>query len=335
MLLFSKHRIPIIQQKIFPHESFSAAADYMNRIRHFNKCNYVLVFVAAFFLVGCGENQPTASSSSDALERKTKFVPYAGIVIPDTAYAVLKDAEAGDAGAQLKLGLMYDSGEGVPKDAVKANEWLQKAAAQGNANAQYFLGVTYLGGEGMPKDAAKAFEWLQKAAAQGHAFAQNNLGLMYYNGEGASKDAAKAMDMWQKAAAQDDALAQYRLGEMYANGIGVAKDAVKAVEWYQKAAAQGNVFAQGNLGAMYANGTGVPRDNVLGYAWSNLAATGGDEMASKNRAMNERSLSARDLAEGQRISSAWKPGQLLVRENSPTETGDTPTTTTGIPSSNE
>jgi TPR repeat protein len=335
MRLIGKHRIPSIQQKIFPHESFSAAADYMNRIRHFNKWNSVLVFVTAFFLVGCGENQPAASSSSDAPERKTKFVPSAGIVIPDTAYAVLKDAEAGDASAQLKLGLMYDSGEGVPKDTAKANEWLQKAAAQGNANAQYFLGVGYLSGEGMPKDAAKAFEWLQKAAAQEHTFAQNNLGLMYYNGEGASKDATKAVDMWQKAAAQDDALAQYRLGEMYANGIGVAKDAVKAVEWYQKAAAQGNVFAQGKLGAMYANGTGVPRDNVLGYAWSNLAAAGGDEMAGKNRAMNERSLSAKDLAEGQRISSAWKPGQLLVRENSSTETGDTPAAITGIPSSNE
>lgn len=33
----------------------------------------------------------------------------------------------------------YDNGEGVPKDAVKAVEWWQKAAAQGNEIAQESL----------------------------------------------------------------------------------------------------------------------------------------------------------------------------------------------------
>ena len=31
---------------------------------------------------------------------------------------------------------MYYAGEGVPRDAAKAKEWFEKAAAQGNADAQ-------------------------------------------------------------------------------------------------------------------------------------------------------------------------------------------------------
>ena len=275
----------------------------MNRMRRFTHCSYVLIFVTAFFLVGCEENKPTVSSSSaepeKKLEKKFKMVPVPvdavyDTVSPDAAYAVLREAEAGDANAQYRLGWMYEAGDGVPKDAAKAMEWWQKAAVQGDADAQYKLGLMYADGDGVPKDAVKAVAWYQKAAAQGYAGAQHNLGVMYDNGRG------------------------------------VPKDAAKAVEWYQKAAAQGHADAQGNLGVMYGNGTGIRKDSVLGYAWTNLAAaSSGNEMTIKNRAIQERALSARDLAEAQRISSAWKPGRLLVRENSPTKTGATPAKTSG------
>ena len=50
-----------------------------------------------------------------------------------------------------------------------------KAAEQGNANAQYNLGVMYANGDGVTKDAVKAVEWYQKAAAQGYADAIQRL----------------------------------------------------------------------------------------------------------------------------------------------------------------
>jgi len=34
---------------------------------------------------------------------------------------------------------MYDNGQGVPKDEVKARQWFEKAAGQGNADAQNYL----------------------------------------------------------------------------------------------------------------------------------------------------------------------------------------------------
>ena len=70
---------------------------------------------------------------------------------------------------------MYDNGEGVTKDAVKAVEWYQKAAGQGYAIAQYNLGLMYHIGIGVTQDAVKAVEWYRKAAAQGDADAIQRL----------------------------------------------------------------------------------------------------------------------------------------------------------------
>ncbi len=39
---------------------------------------------------------------------------------PSEFYRLQKVAEDGDASAQLNLGFIFDSGEGVPKDAVQA-----------------------------------------------------------------------------------------------------------------------------------------------------------------------------------------------------------------------
>lgn len=45
-------------------------------------------------------------------------------------------AEAGDAIAQLTLGVMYHNGEGVPEDDTEAVKWYLLAAQQGNAKVQ-------------------------------------------------------------------------------------------------------------------------------------------------------------------------------------------------------
>ena len=94
------------------------------------------------------------------------------------------------------------NGEGVPKDATKAVEWYQKAAAQGNADALYMLGWMYDNGEGVPNDAAKAVEWFQKAAAQGDVFALYRLGVMYDEGEGVPKDSVLAYAWFNLSAAR-------------------------------------------------------------------------------------------------------------------------------------
>ena len=50
-------------------------------------------------------------------------------------------AEQGDARAQFDLALLYENGDGVPRDYAKARQWYEKSAAQGGAKAQFYLGM--------------------------------------------------------------------------------------------------------------------------------------------------------------------------------------------------
>ncbi len=75
-------------------------------------------------------------------------------------------AEKGDAQAQYNLGVMYERGDGVPRDFKKAVKWFRKAAEQEFADAQYNLGVMYGAGKGVPKDFKEALKWHQKAPDQ-------------------------------------------------------------------------------------------------------------------------------------------------------------------------
>ncbi|MET0271863.1 MAG: tetratricopeptide repeat protein, partial [Phenylobacterium sp.] len=63
-------------------------------------------------------------------------------------------AEAGDAKAQLALGLIYDLGRGVPRDQAQAVGWYRRAAEQGDGDAQFNLGVMFYNGWGTPQDYA-------------------------------------------------------------------------------------------------------------------------------------------------------------------------------------
>ena len=87
------------------------------------------------------------------------------------------------------------------------------------------------------------------------------------------------------------------------------KDDRLAAEWYRKAADQGNARAQNNIGLSYDNGRGVLKDWSIAYMWYNLAAAKGNKTAATNRDNLERSMTAAQIAEGQRMSREWKPAQ--------------------------
>ena len=101
---------------------------------------------------------------------------------------VKKLAEAGDPGYQWGLGLMYATGQGVPKNSREAVKWWQKAAEQGVVLAQSNLGYAYANGTGTPKDEVEAAKWWRMAAEQGYPTAQCNLGRMYEVGMGVPRD---------------------------------------------------------------------------------------------------------------------------------------------------
>ncbi len=85
-----------------------------------------------------------------------------------TAYKeLLYLAEAGDARAQYDLGVMYDTGRGVPQSNEEALKWYRMAAEQGEARALYNLGLMYANGQGVPQDYVQAYFWISLSAARG------------------------------------------------------------------------------------------------------------------------------------------------------------------------
>ena len=121
---------------------------------------------------------------------------------------------------------------------------VRQAADQGDAEAQYNLGVIYNNGEGVPKDDAEAVRWFQLAAEQGYAKAQFELGYKYRWGQGVPLDDAEAVRWYRLAAEQGDDIGQFSLGTMYAVGQGVRKDSVLAHMWFNIAGANGNEAAR-------------------------------------------------------------------------------------------
>ena len=181
---------------------------------------------------------------------------------------------------QYELGWMYETGfNSAARDMTEAVKWYRKAAEQGHIQAQLRLGLIYERGEGVAQDPIEAVKWYRKAAAQGDAHTQVNLGLMYERGEGVAQDPAEAVKWYRKAAAQGDAWGQNNLGWMYANGEGVAQDPAEAVKWYRKAAAQGNAHAQANLGLMYETGRGVTQSDAEAIKWYTKAAEQSNDFA--------------------------------------------------------
>ena len=89
-----------------------------------------------------------------------------------------KAAVQGDADAQYNLGVMYDTGEGVPENDVEAVNWYRKAAEQGHASAQFNLGVMYANGAGVPENNIYAYVWFSISAAQGNETAKTNKNIL-------------------------------------------------------------------------------------------------------------------------------------------------------------
>jgi TPR repeat protein len=86
------------------------------------------------------------------------------------------------------LGAHYQSGNGVPKDAARAQRLYAQAlplferyAASGSATAMFVLGVMHERGQGTAANAALARQWYEKALARGYgpaAQALKRLGML-------------------------------------------------------------------------------------------------------------------------------------------------------------
>lgn len=219
-----------------------------------------------------------------------------------------KAANIGNAGAMNCIGLMYDSGEGVPENGNIALNWYQQAANAKMPIAMYNVAfayerqkkyslainwyekaLQYLHDDAdvnfrlaccyrQVKAYDNAFEYMETAASLGRVEAMNMLGLMYSNSEGTEKNSELAIYWYEQAANKGMAVAMYNLGYEYHY---ILENYQQAFYWYQQAVNAEYVSAMTALGDLYYNGLGVAVNKQKALELYKEAADNGDENAIK------------------------------------------------------
>ena len=115
------------------------------------KASVFSVILVAAVLAFTGVTHIQASDEDDSPSLRENLLP----------------AQQGDAKAQVFVGYLYETGQGVRQDYARAAKWYEKAARQGNATAQTQLGDMYRQGRGVPQNYVMAYMWLDLACRQG------------------------------------------------------------------------------------------------------------------------------------------------------------------------
>ncbi len=197
-------------------------------------------------------------------------------------------------------------------DFAAAAKDFSTAAIAGNAQAELHLGLMYLTGKGEPQNCQKAINWIMPSARQGDPQAIYNVGVFYLHGICLPKNYTAAMQLFKADGQAGWAEAQVNVGVMYDYGMGVPQDDVKAIKWFTLAANQNNAMAQLNLGLLAQTGRGEARNMVQADMWMELACKNASNPVFKR--LSEAKLNAlqaemtsEQIAQGDGLAASWKP----------------------------
>jgi len=115
---------------------------------------------------------------------------------------------------------------------------LQQKANSGDPFAQHELGLRYLTGQGMPRDTVRAVYWIQKAVQKNLTSAWFNYGIMLNNGIGVEWNPFEAYKYFKQAAKNGMPEAQFVYGIFLTDNLVVNRNYTEAYYWIKKAAAQ-------------------------------------------------------------------------------------------------
>jgi localization factor PodJL len=224
---------------------------------------------------------------------------------------------AGAATAANNSALAYNA----TQPALTTLDRIASLADAGNASAQLMIGLRYLGTEKGPARYAQAAKWLQLAATNGEALAQYRLGTLYAGGYGVPADAAKALYWYEAAAKAGNRKAMYNLAVAYTQGTGAAKNPTEAARWFSKAADMGLVDAQFDLAVLYERGNGVPQSLLDAYRWYAIAAKQGDQESKERIDALSTQISADARAAAETAVAQFKNVPLDPRANTAPQPG--------------
>jgi hypothetical protein len=191
------------------------------------------------------------------------------------------------ADAALDLANRLDgAGGGVSSDAALIA--LEDAAAAGQPMALWQLGLMYENGEGVEKDPVKAFGYFSQIAndhadaaprgLEADIVAQSFVKVGEYYAEGlpdagipADEDRSHRMII-HAATYFGDADAQYRLGELYLDENELGDNPLQSARWLSLAARKGHAGAQARLGELLFRGSeGLEPQPEEGLMWMIVA----------------------------------------------------------------
>jgi uncharacterized protein len=176
----------------------------------------------------------------------------------------------------------------LKSDSATAIDALKIAAEGGELLAQWKLAKIYASGEGVPRDDLKAYEYFSQIVTSYDEDSPDRrdaaivsstcvaLGVYSLNGienSAVVADPERALRLFQFAATNfGDANAQYNLARMLLDGAGAGKDELEALRWLSLAAEKGHVQAQALLGQLLFSGRkGVRPQRARGLMWLTLA----------------------------------------------------------------
>ena len=196
--------------------------------------------VVAIAALAWGTTVPPASAAdpvvlaSGALQRCLGITPGQAKFIGMSAAGAPYCEQLPGAAAYAQAGQRYQAG-----DRAGAVKLVTGAAQAGHPLAQLRLAIMYEGADGVPRDKKAAFSWYARAAAVGEPAAQRELGGYYEDGDGVAENWDLATKLYQASATQGWSKGQLALGRAYEFGIGVPQDRQQAVAWFARAGAQG------------------------------------------------------------------------------------------------
>ncbi len=190
-----------------------------------------------------------------------------------------RQAEAGITSSKTLLGVLYESGRGIPQDLPLAASWYELASNDGDPQAAFRLGLLYLAGAGITADEDKAALQLEKAADANIPEALYNLALLHQEGKVRPNDPKKIEDLLERASETGDADAMLELGVYLKEGPEEIRDPLRAAYWMGRAARRGLVSAQIYYATLLFKGEGLVPNETEAADWFERAATKGNPIA--------------------------------------------------------
>lgn len=145
------------------------------------------------------------------------------------AIQLYRDAAArGDLRALVSLGLITETGGGVPRDMAAAVEFYERAAAGGSPDGANNLALLLLEGTAVAPDFDRALELLSVASEAGSATATVNLGVLAQDGRAGTPE--EAIDYFLEAAGLGEPLGFLYAAILLDEGRGIPRDPDRAAE---------------------------------------------------------------------------------------------------------